>query len=413
MIQLLITFIKSVLWFIFYGSTNNKTKQIIPLRKSNKTHKYTIITQDILYDKALQLPGTTIITRQHQKSCHDLDLHNKNGVPNKISLKLKKNERFICYGCGKPHRSTHPVYVFSCMKCGSLNQKYRYFNRDLTGQIALVTGCRTKLGHQITLKLLRANCKVIGTTRYPDQAIKMYEQYEDYSRFKDNLIIYHESIDFDNDNIVHLVVNLVNFIQGNFMRLNILINCAAQTIRVREKNKPSMPHSLEENRYGDAKFVSESDINSWQITISDVDQDEMQEVYRVNAIAPCILVQSLLPLLKKSIVPPYVINVHAREGLFNVHKSGYHLHLNMAKSALHMLTKCLIRSNLKTESENNFCIHGCDPGWISVDEYYKTSRPWIVPPLDEIDGAARILYPLFAKLRSCSKTRRHFKSIKS
>jgi hypothetical protein len=47
--------------------------------------------------------------------------------------------------------------------------------------------------------------------------------------------------------------------------------------------------------------------------------------------------------------------------------------------------------------------------WISVDEYYEGSRPWQVPPLDEVDGAARILFPLMMGLRySCGKTRRHF-----
>lgn len=419
MIKILLDFIKSFLWFVFYNligyllhtDKSHKLNGSHKLNKFHKSNRYKIITQDIIYNKALKLSDITIVSRQQQTSCFELDVHDKSSVDNKISIKLNNNERFICYGCGKPHRSTHPVYVFSCMKCGSLNQKYRYFCRDLSNQVALVTGCRTKLGHQITLKLLRANCKVIGTTRYPQQAINMYQKYKDYDIFKHNLIIYHESIDFDNDNITNLVTNLVNYIQDNFNQLNILINCAAQTIRVREKNKTTEPD--ERNRYGDAKHVDETHINSWQMTISDINQNEMQEVYRINAIAPCILTQSLLFLMKKSTISPYIINVHAREGLFNVHKSEYHLHLNMAKSALHMLTKCLIRSNLKTNDELNFRIHGCDPGWISVDEYYKSNRPWIVPPLDEIDGAARILYPLFADLQSCSKTRRHFKFVKS
>lgn len=55
-----------------------------------------------------------------------------------------------------------------------------------------------------------------------------------------------------------------------------------------------------------------------------------------------------------------------------------------------------------------FAIHGVNPGWISVDEYYEEDRPWVVPPLDEIDGAARILHPLFAKLSSCGVTRNHY-----
>ena len=70
----------------------------------------------------------------------------------------------------------------------------------------------------------------------------------------------------------------------------------------------------------------------------------------------------------------------------------------MAKAGLAMLTLCLTKSDLKTENGKSFSIHGCDPGWISVDEYYEDSKPWDIPPLDERDGAARILYPLIVEL---------------
>ena len=74
-----------------------------------------------------------------------------------------------------------------------------------------------------------------------------------------------------------------------------------------------------------------------------------------------------------------------------------------------MLTKSLIESKIKTDDNKSFSIHGCDPGWISVDEYYASSKPWIVPPLDEVDGASRILFPIFKGIMfSEPKTRRHF-----
>ena len=140
----------------------------------------------------------------------------------------------------------------------------------------------------------------------------------------------------------------------------------------------------------------------------DLIQEEMEEVYRINAVAPCLIVQGLLPVMRKSLVTPYIVNVHAREGLISVNKSDKHIHTNMAKAGLAMLTKCLISSKFDTEPGARFSIHGCDPGWISVDEYYENDRPWIVPPLDEIDGAARILYPIFTRQKSSSRTRRHF-----
>jgi hypothetical protein len=80
----------------------------------------------------------------------------------------------------------------------------------------------------------------------------------------------------------------------------------------------------------------------------------------------------------------------------------------MAKAAECMLTKCLISYKLTTEDEKLFSIHGVDPGWFSVDEYYQYSAPWVAPPLDEIDGAARIVFPIFKNCASSRKTRRHF-----
>jgi NAD(P)-dependent dehydrogenase (short-subunit alcohol dehydrogenase family) len=385
--------------------------------KQRNMNDYKLITQDIIYDMIIKEFANTnnVVTRQLQNSCTDLYEFDQLTLLNKKSIKLKSHEIFRCYGCQRYFRSAHSVYVFSCVECGNMFQKFRHFSRDLTGKVAFVTGSRTKLGHQITLKLLRAGCKVIGTTRYPLKALKTYETYKDYDAFKENLNIYPEALDFDTPNMTDSFNKLAEFIKEKFGQLNILVNCAAQTIRAREKLEYNQPHinPIETNRYNDSKHVDSSCVNSWQMTLSDLIQNEMEEVYRVNAIAPCLLVQSLLELMKMSEEPPYIINVHAREGLLNVKKSKFHMHLNMAKSAMSMFTRCLASSKLKTNNNEYFRIHGVDPGWISVDEYYEDNCPWIVPPLDEIDGAARILYPLFKNLSTCSKTRRHFCNIVS
>lgn len=152
-----------------------------------------------------------------------------------------------------------------------------------------------------------------------------------------------------------------------------------------------------------------------------ISQAELQEVMNVSAIAPFMVVQTLLPLLANSTYP-FVLNVHAREGLFTVFKTDNHVHTNMAKAAFAMLTKCLPYVHLGPQDEartaqrrlqgkkikHKLRVHGCDPGWISLDEYGKDGCIWTYPPLDERDGAARILYPLWAKLDACWQTRRHF-----
>lgn len=151
--------------------------------------------------------------------------------------------------------------------------------------------------------------------------------------------------------------------------------------------------------------------NSWGLTIDKISQKELEEVHRINSIAPFLTVKIFLPLLQQSNEIPYIIHVHAREGVFDTHKSPFHIHTNMAKASLHMLTKCLKDTKYKTKNNEIIRIHGSDPGWFSTDEYYKDKCPWIVAPLDEIDSASRILFPLFKNLNSCGYTRKHFTNL--
>jgi NAD(P)-dependent dehydrogenase (short-subunit alcohol dehydrogenase family) len=381
--------------------------------------------------------GNNVITRGLIESCYDLYKY-ESTIPNLSKLRLP--EALLCYGCNKPVKSVHPEYLFSCTKCGSVFSKNRRLTRDLSGKVSLIIGSRTKLGHQCAIKLLDAGASVICTTRYPDKAKALFEGYNK-KEWSTRLYIYPESLDLDTDNISGTISRLCKFIEKTFGRLDILVISAAQTIRYKEKyqyqnqypseaegsegpdgfegtreaDKAEGPGGSEEksdsNRYNDMKFVPSGVQNSWNLELYDISQKELEETYRINAAAPLIIIQSLIPIMSLSIERPYIINVHAREGLFDVRKSDKHIHTNMAKASLAMLTKCLISMGLKTNNGQRFSIHGCDPGWISIDEYFQEDRPWIVPPLDEVDGASRILYPLFRKLGSCSKTRRHYNTL--
>lgn len=367
-----------------------------------------IINQNEIYDFYKDSEYNNCVTRQLQKTCIDLYNFENSVKEDDKNFPFKENEFFKCYGCSNKSKKNHKNYVFSCQECGSYFKENRNIKRDLSEYTFLVIGARTKLGHQIVIKLLKSGATVIGTSRFPEKAMDIYSKYPE--ELVKNLYFYDKSFDLDVTNIKDSVEELKNYISEEFHELNGVIFCAAQTIRVREKRNrdDGEDKNEEKNRYQDSKFVNETYVNSWEMKIEDLLQEEMEEVSRINSIAPCILIQRLLSLLKKSTRTPYIINVNAREGLFAFRKSKQHFHTNMAKASLAMLTKCLCESGLKTENGLKFSIHSCDPGWISVDEYYEKSRPWAVPPLDEIDGAARILYPVFKKLGSCSKTRRHF-----
>jgi NAD(P)-dependent dehydrogenase (short-subunit alcohol dehydrogenase family) len=158
------------------------------------------------------------------------------------------------------------------------------------------------------------------------------------------------------------------------------------------------------NRYGDQVFEE----SGWTTTFEDIQQDELEEGMRINAVAPSLTFQAFIPLMKKSRTRPYFVNLHAHEGLLTVPHGDKHIHACMAKLARHMLARCLPHEKHLTDNGFPFSTHGVDPGLYSVDEYGEDGRELSIPPLDEVDAAARVLYPIFAKIDSTKKTRKNF-----
>ncbi|WP_338014363.1 SDR family oxidoreductase [Streptomyces sp. CB02009] len=136
--------------------------------------------------------------------------------------------------------------------------------------------------------------------------------------------------------------------------------------------------------------------NSWTRRLGQIDPVELLEVHLVNAVAPFLLADRLLPLLQASPHPSrYLINVSAVEGQFEVrNKTGDHPHTNMAKAALNMLTRTSA-VDLATCGIHVCSVH---TGW-GTDKKPLAARArhaatgWR-PPLDIVDGAARIYHPI-------------------
>ena len=355
-----------------------------------------------IYEAAVRVDGVNSVKRCLAESCHDLYELEK-GCLSTTSI---STDGSFCYGCGTRDYPSHAVYVYMCKLCGNKYQTNRTIKASLPGNVALVIGARTKLGHQTVLKLLRAGCVVYGTTRKPVEAVEMYEKYSDKDEWISRLKL--RKLDLDISDIRESLAPILAEISEHHASLDYLINIAAQTIRTREN--VTEENRKDKNRYGDAKYADNLKQNSWQLCLHEVSQQEFEEVFRINSIAPAIIISDCIPLLKKS-SKPYVINVHSREGLMRVKKSRHHIHLNMAKSALAMLTYNLKFAEYKTSQGKPFCIHGIDPGWISIDEYFEKELPWVVPPIDEIDGASKIVFPIFTNAASCYYTTRHYDQI--
>ena len=58
-----------------------------------------------------------------------------------------------CYVCKAIYTKLHHFYDTMCTDCGDLNYAKRFQTTDLTGQIAVITGSRLKIGYHITLML--------------------------------------------------------------------------------------------------------------------------------------------------------------------------------------------------------------------------------------------------------------------
>ena len=139
--------------------------------------------------------------------------------------------------------------------------------------------------------------------------------------------------------------------------------------------------------------------NSWRMLLADVPAVELLEVHLVNAVAPFLLNARLKPLLLRT--PDrdkHVVNVSAMEGQFyRKFKTTRHPHTNMAKAALNMMT----RTSAADYFNDGIHMNSVDTGWITDEDpahiaAQKAVEQRFHPPLDAIDGAARILDPIIS-----------------
>jgi NAD(P)-dependent dehydrogenase (short-subunit alcohol dehydrogenase family) len=139
-------------------------------------------------------------------------------------------------------------------------------------------------------------------------------------------------------------------------------------------------------------------VNSWRLRMHEVATPELLEVQLVNAIAPYILNARLKPLMLRT--PErhkHVVNVSAMEGQFyRIAKTDKHPHTNMAKAALNMMTRTSAADFVK----DGIHMNAVDTGWVTDEDPVvhaaRKAELGFSPPLDIIDGAARIVDPIFA-----------------
>jgi NAD(P)-dependent dehydrogenase (short-subunit alcohol dehydrogenase family) len=94
--------------------------------------------------------------------------------------------------------------------------------------------------------------------------------------------------------------------------------------------------------------------------------------------------------------------VSAMEGQFyREHKTDKHPHTNMAKAALNMI----VRTSAPDYAKDGIHLNAVDTGWVTDEDpahlaARKVEEHAFSPPLDVVDGAARIVAPIFDGFRT-------------
>jgi NAD(P)-dependent dehydrogenase (short-subunit alcohol dehydrogenase family) len=358
-------------------------------------------------------------------------------------------EQQHCYVCKQKYDRVHPFYDQLCPPCAEFNFRKRTETADLHGRVALLTGGRVKIGYQAGIKLLRAGARLIVTTRFPRDAAQRYAAEADAADWSDRLEIH--GLDLRHTPSVE---TFCAHLDAMLPRLDYIVNNACQTVRrppafyehmldletaaldemapaarallgghdglrgvelvggptaIAPSAELSQAELLPEDADRSAALfpvgrldqdLQQVDLrgrNSWRLTLAEVSSVELLETQLVNAVAPFVLNARLKPLmLRTPNRDKHIVNVSAVEGQFYRRlKTTRHPHTNMAKAALNMMT----RTSATDYHADGIHMNSVDTGWVSDEDpveiaEQKAAEHRFAPPLDIVDGAARIVDPI-------------------
>jgi len=326
-----------------------------------------------------------------------------------------------CYVCKTSYRQVDSFYHRLCPDCAADNTARRALATDLSGRRALLTGGRVKIGFQLALMMLRDGAELLVTSRFPHDTVRRFRAEPGSGKWLDRLTVL--AVDLRDP---RQVLGLCEQLRQEGEPLDILVNNAAQTVRrppesyalltageyaglpegarqapgftpmrALEGGPSALPVVLREA--DEAGLLPDpSPDNSWSARLGELDPAEVLETQLVNALAPALLCDRLLPLLLASPHPRrYVVNVTAVEGRFAVrNKMAGHPHTNMAKAALNMLT----RTSAAELAQQGVHMCAVDTGWITDEnpapKKERMAGAGFRTPLDIVDGAARVYDPI-------------------
>jgi NAD(P)-dependent dehydrogenase (short-subunit alcohol dehydrogenase family) len=175
-------------------------------------------------------------------------------------------------------------------------------------------------------------------------------------------------------------------------------------VRLLPEEYQAQAHLFPEGRLDqDLQQVDLREHNSWRMLMADVPSVELLEVQLINAVAPFVLNARLKRLmLRTPDRDKHIVNVSAMEGQFYRNfKTVRHPHTNMAKASLNMMT----RTAAADYQSDGIHMNSVDTGWVTDEDpadvaARKVAEHRFHPPLDIVDGAARIVDPIIAGINT-------------
>jgi NAD(P)-dependent dehydrogenase (short-subunit alcohol dehydrogenase family) len=214
----------------------------------------------------------------------------------------------------------------------------------------MITGSSRGLGFELVRQLLDNGDKIIACNRNPSRYPELLEL---KGKFDDKLILIDLDVS-DKDSIDNAFTIVCQEIDG----LDILINNAGIRFGAEEKYNDELGKLYKEN---------------------------FERIFNVNTIAPVLIVEKFLPLIKNG-KDPIIVNISSTSGSIGrrTRKGGGYSY-SASKAALNMITKTL-SLDLQEDGVTVVSIH---PGWVKTTMEYTENAP--LTTYESIKGIRKVV----------------------
>ncbi|KAF8212210.1 hypothetical protein K438DRAFT_1957973 [Mycena galopus ATCC 62051] len=287
-------------------------------------------------------------------------LHGLGGLPMEKANRIRILAKDI--GAGRYYKPGEPMRMFSrCYICRRQREYDVVPDAPPCAQnAALVTGGRINLGFSVALALLRGGASpVIVTTRFPEDALRLYALEPDYNIWETDLK------SFKPTSLPRAPSN------------GTIPPTEQQRLIAGEESLVTADHHA--LAVIDQALITTGVANSWEARYNEFSYRELLDVLAINAVCPFILIRECISLMLHD-EPTHIVNVSSREGMF--------------EAALNMCTQTLAEEF----KFNKVYMNSVDPGYLSHQHSITHNGAEAVKepdvPLTWADGAARVLNPI-------------------